>query len=551
VSENYIFEYYNKIQKKEIIVGKWIKSIYKIITDGIQNGKYIFDKRKADKAIKFIENFCHHCEGRKDLLKLELWQKSAVSAIFGIVDCDGLRVWREVFIIIGRKNGKSLLAAALIAYVSYMDKEYGAQIYCIATKLQQAKTVYNNFFQMIKSEPELYALTQKNGDEIYIPDLNTSIKPLPFSPQKCDGLNPHLVIVDELAAWKGDAGIKQYKVIKSACGARKQPLIITISTAGFEKDGIFDELRTRATRFLKGDSEERRLLPLMYEIDDDDDWDNLDNLKKSNPNIGVSLKEDFLIESIAAAHGSHEEKVEFITKCCNRKQNSSVAAFEYDDIANSSSDLILADFKNCYAVGGVDLSQTTDLTAASIVIEKSGKFYSFVKFFMPSEKLSVSQARDGVPYETFVKRGFITLSGENFVDYHDVLEWFLQLRNKYQIYPLRVGYDRWQAQYLVKELESKGFKPDDVKQSWNLCSVIREFEGILKDGNFFICENNDLLKAHFLNVAFQHNLETRQYRPVKINQTARIDGFVAVIDAFTVRSKYYSEIGKILRNGGA
>lgn len=334
---NYIYEYHAKITSGEIIAGKWIKKIYEIIINGLQKQEYFFNAKAANKAIRFIENFCHHSKGRNDLIKLELWQKAIVSVIFGIQDAEKIRIFREIFIVIGRKNGKSLFASAIIAYMAYLEPEYGQEIYC------------------------------------------------------------------------------------------------------------------------------------------------------------------------------------------------------------------LEDFRDCYAVGGIDLSQTTDLTAASVVIQKDGTLYAFTQFFMPRGRLEYLQATDGVPYDIFVKKGLITLSGENYVDYNDVYGWFTMLLEDYGIRPLKIGYDRYSAQYLITDMANYGFHMDDVYQGENLTPVIREFEGIIKDGDFKIADNN-LLKTHFLNVALKHNMETRKFRPIKIEQRAHIDGFVSVIDAMTVRQKYWEECGELLKN---
>lgn len=545
---NYIYEYYSKINGGGIVAGEWIHAIYKIIVTGLENGEYFFNAKKANKAIKFIENFCHHCEGREDLLKLELWQKAIVSVMFGIVDADGIRIFREVFIVIGRKNGKTLFASAIIAYMAYLDGEYGAKVYCLAPKLEQAGIVYENFYQMIQKEDELGELAKKRRSDIYIEDTNTSVKPLAFNAKKSDGFNPHLVVNDEVASWSGDGGLKQYEVMKSALGARRQPIILSISTAGYINDGIYDELMKRATAFLKGNSKERRLLPFLYIIDDIEKWNDIEELKKSNPNMGVSVFPDFFKEEIAIAEASLSKKAEFLTKYCNIKQNSSIAWLDYNVVDKAGiTDLTLEDFRNCYAVGGIDLSQTTDLTAATVVIERNRKLYAFTQFFMPAKKLEQAQALDGVPYDIFVKKGVLTLSGENYVDYKDVFNWFVMLIEQYSIRTLKIGYDRYSAQYLVDDLKGYGFHMDDVYQGENLTPVIKEFEGIIKDEEFIIVDNN-LLKAHFLNVALKQNMETRKVRPVKIEQRARIDGFVSVMDAMTVRQKYYNEIGEMLKN---
>ena len=237
---NHIQEYNHRIQTGEITVGKWIKILYEKITAGLRDGLYFFDARKADKAIRFIENFCHHCEGRNDLITLELWQKAAVCLMFGIVDEDSLRIFREVFMVIGRKNGKSLFGSACIAYMAYLDGEYGAKIYCLAPKLEQAAIVYDNFHQLITREPELAELARKRRSDIYLESTNSVVKPLAFNAKKSDGFNPHMTVCDEIASWPAEQGLKQYEVMKSALGARKQPMILSISTAGYINDGPFD-----------------------------------------------------------------------------------------------------------------------------------------------------------------------------------------------------------------------------------------------------------------------------------------------------------------------
>ena len=545
--KNYIYEYYQKICSGKITVGKWIKAIFKIIIDSLEKQDYYFSAKEANRAIRFLENFCHHSQGRSDLLKLELWQKAIVSTIFGIVDEEKTRIFREIFIVIGRKNGKSLFASAIIAYMAYLEPEYGQEIYCLAPKLEQAAKVYDGFYQMVKADEELAELAKKRRSDIYIEESNTIIKPIAFNAKKSDGFNPQLVVCDEMAAWAGDGGLKQYEVMKSALGARRQPMILSISTAGYINDSIYDELMKRSTSFLKGNSKERRLLPFLYIIDDIEKWNDIEELKKANPNMGVSVKESFFIDEIAVAEGSLSKKAEFLTKYCNIKQNSSVAWLEYQTVENAGVDLTLEDFRECYAVGGIDLSQTTDLTAASVVIEKDGILYAFTQFFMPKNKVEYLQATDGVPYDLFVKKGLITISGENYVDYKDVFNWYVWLMNEYGIRVLKIGYDRYSAQYLIDDLKNYGFHTDDVHQGENLTPVIREFEGIIKDGNFKIV-NNNLLKSHFLNVALKQNMETRKFRPIKIEQRAHIDGFVSVIDAMTVRQKYYAEVGEMLKN---
>lgn len=549
--DNWIFKYHEAIQKKEVIVGVWVRLCFEILTTGLLNGEWEFNEKKANKAIKFIENFCHHSEGRSDLLHLELWQKAIVSAIFGIMDkTTGYRQFREVFIIVARKNGKTLFAAAIATYMTYIDGEYGAKVYFLAPKLDQADLVYDAFYQIVQSDDELDSITKKRRSDIYIKAFNTSVKKIAFNSKKSDGFNPQLVVNDEMEAWPGDQGLKQYEVMTSALGARKQPLIISIATAGYVNDGIFDELFKRATAFLKGNSREKRLLPFIYMIDDIEKWDSIEELKKSNPNLGVSVSVEYYLEQIEIARNSISKKVEFMTKFCNIKQNSAVAWLDYWDVmkcVHEEKPLSLEDFKGCYCVGGIDLSRTTDLTAASIVINRDGINHIFTRFYMPQKRYEVAINEDNTPYNIYRDRGFLFISGENQVDYKDVYNWFIELVKVYKIKPLKIGYDRYSANYLVEDLKTAGFHTDDVYQGTNLTPVLHEFEGNLKDGLFDFGDNS-MLAAHFLNVAVDINLNDSRMKPVKIEKRMRIDGAMSVFDALTMVSKYHNEIGKKLLN---
>lgn len=548
---NYILEYYQKIKDGSETVGKLIKQWYEILIKGLKEKSFYFDKKKADKAIKYIESFCHHHEGdlAPNLVELELWQKAFISVIFGIVDKNGYRQFREVVLIVGRKCGKTLLAAAIADYVSFCDGEYGARIYFCAPKLEQARLCYDAYVQMVNQEPDLSSLAKKRRTDIYIETFNTSIQPLAFNAKKSDGLNPHLVVCDEFAAWQGDQGLKQYEVLKSALGARKQPMILSISTANYV-EGLYDELTKRGTAVLNGTSRETRLAPFIYQIDDYTKWDDVNELKKSMPNLNVSVSVDYMLEEIAIAESSLSKKAEFLTKYCNVKQNSSIAWLDAQTIQRSYGDeLKLEDFKNCYAVMGIDLSRTTDLTAATLLIEKDGIIYTFARFYLPTNKIEEQTQREGVPYNIYEQKGWLFASGDNFIDYHDVFDWARELIEKYKIYVLQVGYDRYSSQYLINDMKEYGFHCDDVYQGFNLSGVIDETEGMLKDGKINI-GNNDLLKIHFYNSALKINAENSRKQLIKVDQRSHIDGMASFLCGMTMRSKYWSEIGRQLENKG-
>lgn len=567
---NYIYQYYQEIKNGTVLVGAYVKDIYEYLVKGLQQKQFFFDGKKAGNAIEWMESHCFHTEGplAPGPFKLELWQKAMISAMFGIVDDNGQRQFREVLLVVARKNGKSLLASAIADYIFRIDGGYGARLFCVAPKLDQAEIIYGNTWQMIVLDPEQQALklevdqsrdehNKKTKDasgiikhrqsDLYYPETNSTFKKIAFSAKKSDGFNPSLCICDEIASWEGDKGLKQYEVMKSGMGARPEPILFSCSTAGYVSDSIYDELVARATRFLKGDSKEKRLLPFLYTVDDVSKWNDINELRKSNPNLGVSVTVDYLLEEIAVAEGSLSKKAEFIVKYCNVKQNSSLAWLNAHDITGCFGDeLHLEDFQRCYAVGGIDLSQTTDLTAAVIVIEKNGILNVFAHFWMPASRIEEATARDNVPYDIYKQKGWLSLSGDNFVDYHDCHQWFDNLMDKYKIYPQQIGYDRYSSQYLVQEMETS-YPMDDVFQGTNLTPVIREVEGLIRDRKFNF-GNNDLLKIHLLNSALKMDVEQNKVRLVKISPKEHIDGTAALLDAMCVRQKWWYEIGHRLQN---
>ena len=550
-AKNYILEYYQAITDGSVTVGHWIREWYRIIVDGLQAKRWCFSQKKALMAIRFIQTFCRHHEGElaPGRIRLELWQKAMISVIFGIVDESGVRVFREIFILIGRKNGKTLLAAAINALIMYLDPDYGKRIYMVAPKLDQARLCFNALYQMILKEPELAEITQKRRTDLYIAETNTSAQPIAFSEKKSDGLNPSAATCDEIGAWQGEQGLRQYEVLKSALGARKQPMLVDITTAGYVQDGIYDELIKRSTAVINGTSRETRLAPFLYMIDDPEKWDDINELAKANPNMGVSVTVDFFLEEIAVAEQSLSKKAEFLTKYCNIKQNATTAWLTAEEVNRCFSETgkTLEDFRHSYALSGFDLSMTTDLTAMVVLIQKGDTVWFFTRFYMPKNKLEDATARDGIPYRKYVEQGYLILSGENNVDYHDVENFYAELVRKYEILPQKNGYDRYSAAYLVQDLESQGFHMESVSQGSNLTGVILDVEGMIRDGTLKSAEDNNLMKIHMMDSALK-TYEDNRRRLVKVSSTAHIDGMAALLDAMTMRRNYYTEMEHLLRN---
>lgn len=551
--DNYIYAYYQGIKDGSIVTGKWIRMLYERILDGIEDHTYIYDQRRVDNCVRFIEKYCHHNKGKlaPGYLKLDLWQKAGLSLMFGILDpADNYRQFREVVWLVGRKQGKTLLASGIISYIAYAAGEYGSEIYCVAPKLDQADLVYSAFKFNVDHEQTLTKLTKSRKNDLFIASTNTSIKKIPFADRRSDGYNPMLFIADEIAAWPGDKGLKQWEVMTSGMGARMEPIGVGISSAGYENDGIFDELVKRGTAFLQGNSREKRLLPILYMIDDVEKWDDINELQKSLPGLGSSVPVKYMLDQIDTAHESLSKKTEFLTKYCNIKQNSSQAWLSMQAVRKAfpGNNFTLGDFHHCYGLGGIDLSQTTDLTACCILIERDEICYLFTQFYLPAAKLDEATQRDGIPYQKYIERGYLRLSGENYVDYHDCLQWFMDLVTEYKIYPLQIGYDRYSAQYLIQDMEAAGFHCESVTQGENLTGIINNTEGMINDGTIQSANDNDLLKIHFLDSALKLNAETRRKKLIKISKNAHVDGMAALLNAMCMRQNYWAQYGEQLKN---
>ena len=551
--ENAILAYYQGIRDGSIVVGRWVRMCYEILVDGIDSKRWYFDQRKASNAIRFIERFCHHNKGplAPQRIRLSLWERAGISAMFGIVDEEGRRQFNQVFWLVGRKQGKTLIAAGCGNFMAYTG-EYGSEIYYLAPKLDQADLCFSAFQFNVDNEPDLAKRTKSTKYRgLYIQESNTFVKKLPFTDRKSDGYNPAFYVADEVASWPGDRGLKQWEVMVSGTGARREPLGLAISSAGYENDGIFDELFKRGTAFLNGNSREQHLLPLLYMVDDPDKWDDINELRKSLPGLGESVPVKFIMDEIDTAHESLSKAREFKVKYANLKQNSSQAAFSVQDLRKMfGHNKTYEDFRHTYALAGIDLSLAVDLTAAVIVIEKDGISWFFTQFFMPENKVAEATARDGLPYEIYRQRGLLTVCGENTVDYHAVHDWFRMLEDEYEILVQRMGYDRYSAAYLIQDMEKDGYICESVSQGSNLTGVLIDMEGMIKDGRLRCANDNDLMKIHLLDAAFKFEDGTNRRRLIKVTPKAHIDGVAALSDAICMRHNYYEELEERLSNRG-
>jgi len=555
--ENAIYTYYQGIQDGSITVGKWIRMLYEVIIDGLENGRWTFDQRRANAAIGFIERYCHHYKGKlaPSRIKLSLWQKAALSLMFGIIDADGIRQFTECMFVVGRKCGKTLIAAGLETYFAYAAGEFGSEIYFLAPKLAQADLAFSALEFNVDHEPTLQRKTKSTKTRgLYIKESNTTIQKLPFADKTSDGYGPMSWVGDEGSSWVGDKGLKQWEVMVSGTGARDEPFGIMISSAGYVNEGIYDELFRRGTAFLMGNSQEEHILPILYTIDDQKKWDDLNELRKSLPGLGESVSVKFILKEIATARESLSKKTEFLTKYCNIKQSSSQAWFRSEDVQKMFGHrMTLEQMANHYVLAGVDLSQSTDLTSACILCEKEGVIWIHSHFWLPRNRIEEATRRDGVPYQIMIEKGFMSTSGEEFIDTNDVLNWFKSLVKDRKIYPLQVGYDRYSAQEWVQLMEKASFHMESVFQGWNLTGIEDTFEGMLREGRIRDADDNDLLKIHMMDAAQQIETGTSAHprkKLVKLSKNAHVDGVAAILDAMCMRANHWAEMGKRLMNGG-
>lgn len=554
--ENAILDYWKAINRKEVPVGKWIRLLYEVVMDGIASKRWFFDKRKANNAVAFVERYCHHNKGKMapQRIVLELWQRASISLIFGVVNAEGLRQFREVAWYIGRKMGKSLIAAGIMEYMSFAAGEFGSEIYFLATKIDQADLSYSAFEFNFRREPQLEKRIVSTKRGLIIPETNTLIKRLPFTDKTLDGLNPQAFLGDELSSWPAKKGLAVWEVMMSGTGAREEPLALGISSGGYISEGIYDELFARGTAFLNGSSREEHILPIFYMIDDEEKWNDLDELRKALPNLGVSVKESFIRDEIATAEQSFSKRTEFLTKYANLKMNPTVSWFSQEDVrkffGDGKNNYTLEDFRHSYALSGVDLSITIDLSASVVMIERDGIAYIFAQFYMPKNMVDKASERDQLPYRKYIEQGYLIESGENQVDYHDVEKWYAMLRKDYEIICLRNGYDKFSASYLVQDLEAKQMDMEMVIQGPNLTGVIVDTEGMIRDGKLQCANQNGLMKVHMIDSALQLDTASKRRQLVKIknDSATHIDGMAALLDVMCMRRNHYNDLRDMLAN---
>ena len=551
---NWIVEYHKWLKANPDKVNKKVKKIYDKLVNNVdreetiklknQEHTYIFDLDKANRPIVFIEKFLKQSKGQWSgkPLKLQLFQKAFISALFGFVDKEtGLRKYRKAVFFVARKNGKSVLDSAIAIYMLVADNEGGAEVYSVATKKEQAKIVWDEAKRMIKKSPALDRAMRCLIGGIYYDKKDSYFRALASDSNSLDGLNSHLVIADEVHAWR-DKNLLD--VMYDSMSARRQPLLLETSTMGIVRQNVFDIEYDYASSVIDGVVEDETILPIIYELDEENEWTIESSWYKANPALGVikGLKE--LREKVERAKANPIELVNLLCKDFNVRQNTINAWLTFDDLNNEE---IYTEWNDSYCIGGVDLSSTTDLTCATLLGVSKGKLKVKQMYWLPTNHLEKKVAEDKIPYDKWLKAGWLRLSGESKIDYHDITTWFLEQVNEFDLRPLWIGYDSWGSQYWKVEMEENGFDMVEVRQGFKTeSSPLKQMKGDLIDKKINY-NNNPILKWNLSNVVVKTD-DNENIMLSKEKAKQRIDGVASLMDAYVIyinkQQEYLNYIGE-------
>jgi len=550
---NYIREYVELIKRGKIKTSARVRKVYTRLLKEIdrppKNFKYYFDEETGERPISFIETFCKQSQGELGApLELELFQRAYIQALFGFLDKEtGYRRFRETMFLVGRKNGKTTLMAGIALYLLTADYEGAAEIYSVATKKDQARKALTEAVNMIKQSPELRAVLKKRRNDVYFAATSSKFEALASDSNTLDGLNSHGVIIDELHAIR-DRNL--YEVMKQSTSSRRQPLIVMITTAGTVRECIFDDMYEYACRVADGEEVDEAFLPILYELDERSEWLDPKMWIKANPGLGKIKQVETLRSFVERAKKNPADRAGVLCKDFNVRENGSTAWLPFD-VINNEATFDLADVYDTYAIGGCDLSSTTDLTCATLLIRKPNDktVYVLQHYFLPQARIdeladkkqrSGGHSNDEAPYKLWAERGLLTACQGARVNYSDVTAWFVQMREQYKIDCWKCGYDRALAGYWVDEMTANGFTMDKVIQgTYTFSQPMRELGAALQD-KLVNYNNNPVLKWCLSNTGKKEQ-GLNNIMPVKISEKRRIDGMVSLLNAWVVYVRDYED----------
>lgn len=553
---NPVTEYAAAIESGAVVTSHRVAVVYKRLAAEIEAYPERFDRAKALKPIRFVETFCKHSKGPKggQAFTLALWQKAFIAALFGFIDPDtGYRRYREAMCLMARKNGKSTLAAAIALYCFIADGEKGAQVATAATKRDQAKLIFDEAHNMVRQSTALSQHVRKRKTDLYFAPTLSTFQPLGANYDTLDGLNLSCCVIDELHEVRREL----YEVLKQSQSARTQPLLIMTTTAGTNRESVYDSIYSYATKVADGSVDDSTFLPVLYELDARSEWDSPEAWPKANPNLGISKSVDDLRTKVERAKVDPSSLSGLLCKDFDVRETRSTAWLSFDAIHNPDG-FDLEAFRGCYAIGGADLSRTTDLTSAALLLmDAQGHRYVTSMSWLPEAQFNDRVESEHIPYDIWRDMGLLRLCRGNTIDYRDVTAWFLEMVNEHGITPLWIYYDSWSARYWVDEMESNGFQMVRCIQGAKTLSLPMQEAGADFKAGLINYGNNPLFEWCCTNVGVQAD-RNGNIVPVKASAPKRrIDAFMAFLDAYVGLCDHKAEFQtlntntdvKVVKNG--
>lgn len=550
-----ISEYYEKILNGEIVACDKIKRIYKKLCLDIKNpGSYFYSPKRARHVVEFIENFCKQSKGKFGgrPVMLELWEKALLAAVFGFVDIEGIRKYREVVLIVGKKNGKSLLSSCVGNYTLVGDSESGPEVYAVATKKDQAKIVWGEAKRMVKKSPALRKRIKPLVAEL-VSDFNDGVfKPLSSDSDTLDGLNVHCVLMDEIHQWKNGKAL--YDIMADGVTAREQPLIFITTTAGTVREDIYDQKYDEAKQVIDGlfdddGYKDEHFLPIIYELDKREEWTDPACWKKANPGLGTIKNENTLFDKVQKAKSNPLLVKNLICKEFNIPETSSEAWLTKEQIDNPAL-FDLGKLKPRYGIGGADLSATNDLTAAKVIFQvpNDNHIYVLQMYWLPENLLEKRVREDKIPYDFWYEQGLLRLCPGNKVHAKYVTQWFKEIQQEKDIYIPWIGYDSWSATYWVEEMRelfgAESMIP--IHQGKKTLSAPMKLLGADLEAKLIVYNNHPIDRWCLYNTAIEQDKNGNIQPHKTTNVRRRIDGTSALLNAYTVLQDKQSEYLSII-----
>ncbi|MBO6206842.1 MAG: terminase large subunit [Lachnospiraceae bacterium] len=555
---NPIRTYWERIQNGTETVSDKVRRVYKKLADDLEHpGKYHYSAKRAKHIIEFFENYCHHSKGKAggQLVVLELWEKALLAAVFGFVDDQGLRKYQRAVLIVGKKNGKSLIASGVGTYMLIGDGEAGPEVYAVATKRDQAGIIWKEAKRMVNKSPALRKRIKPLVGELSSEAYNAgTFKPLASDSNTLDGLNIHCALMDEIHQWKNGRAL--YNIIADGVSAREQPLVFITSTAGTVRDDIYDDIYDECERIINGYDDpngykDDRTIAFVYELDARKEWTDENCWKKANPGLGTIKNLTTLRHEVEKAKQEPLLVKNLVCKQFNIRETSSEAWLTFEQLDNREK-FSIDELKPRYGVGGVDLSSCVDLTCATMLFQVRGdeRIYVEQMYWIPEDNLEKRIHEDKIPYDIWIDQGWCSISPGNKIDYHLIVDWFIRQQEEKDIYLWRCGYDSWSAKYFVDDMENTFGKQvmEPVIQGKKTLSAPMKNLGADISKKLVVYNNNPILKWCLTNTSVDVD-KNDNIQPMKVTEgksTRRIDGVASLLDAYVIRDKYLEEYKTIM-----